>query len=145
MRPAGGIVTLRYVAFAIMLTASVWSCARAMNGQGSGPAVQGKLKKATIEVWVDRAGRCRTSTSPFFQVKKNAEKATWDIRTNADCNYDVEVKFDKGDGDPLETSCVRKNKTKIECDIATGAAYQRYEYSVIINGIVEDPEIEIVM
>jgi hypothetical protein len=126
-----------------MLTASVGSCARAMNGQG-GPAVQGKLKKATIEVWVDRAGRCRTNTSPFVQVKKN-EKATWDIKTNGDCDYEIEIKFDKGDGDPLVASCSRKNKTKIECEIDTAAAVKRYDYSVIINGIVEDPEIEIVM
>ena len=143
MRPAGVVGTLRYIGLVTALIATVWSCA-STNSQGPPGVLRAKLKKGSIEVWVDRANRCRTNTSRYFQVKKS-EKAVWDIKTVADCDFEVEIRFDKGDGDPLATTCARKNKTKIECDIHNDANVKRYEYSVIINGIVEDPEIEIVM
>lgn len=147
MSPARLLVQLARMTLVMVLTIAVGSCA-SMSGQGSGTPLQparAKLKKGRIEVWIDRANRCRTRTTPYFQVK-NSDKAVWDIDKHADCDFEIEIKFDKGDNDPLsavEAECKRKGKEKIECEIndVTG----RFEYSVTINGNVEDPEIEIVM
>ena len=141
MSAAGVSVQLARVAFVIALIVAAWSCG--LRGQGP-EILRAKRDKATIEVWVDRANRCRTRTTPYFQTKRNG-RATWEINTIADCDFEVEIRFNKGDRDPLAASCVRRNKTKIECDVDGAASFQRYEYSVIINGVVEDPEIEIVM
>ena len=103
------------------------------------------LRKGTIEVYRDAGNTCRTNTTPYFKVKKGRDrKVEWKIIDESGCTVsaDVEVKFDKGDGDPLPL-CSKKGKKKIECDLPKDAPEGPRKYSVWLGTQQEDPVLEI--
>lgn len=105
------------------------------------------LNKGTIEVYRDAKKECRTNTTLFFSVKKDRERvAEWKIEGDQSClkTLDVELKFDKGQGDPFPT-CDKKGKRKIECDLRPVTSEGVFGYSVWLGSATEDPEIQIEM
>ena len=105
------------------------------------------LRRALIEVYRDADNVCKTNTTPYFKVKKGRDdKVEWRIVDDTDClvpaEATVEVKFDKGDGDPL-TLCVKRNKRKIECVLRDDAPEGPRKYSVWLGNQQEDPVLEI--
>lgn len=109
------------------------------------PVQNAPLNKGTIELWRDASNTCHTNTTPFFRVKKGRErKVEWKINDPSGCTaaQEVEVKFDKGDTDPLP-SCTKRNRRKIECDLRENTPAGTAKYSVWLGSEQEDPVLEI--
>lgn len=103
------------------------------------------LNKGTIELWRDAGNTCHSNTTPYFRVKKGRDrKVEWKVSDPSGCatSQEVEVKFDKGDGDPLP-SCNKKNRRKIECAVREDTPAGAAKYSVWLGSEQEDPVLEI--
>jgi hypothetical protein len=125
-----------------LTSAGLLSCAARIASSGRA------LDQGSIQVYRDKDNTCRTSTTPFFAVKKSTmRKVKWEIADRSSCtaSLDVEIRFDKAptQGDPL-AACVKKGKRKIECDIRS-APVGTYPYSVYLGTAKEDPELQIEM
>ena len=132
----------------VVLAALSVSCATSMGLTGR------QLRKARIEVWRDKDDHCQTKTTPFFKARRSGN-GTWEIRDDSRClDSDaayVEISFDdKKETNPLQVSCSRRGKRKIECRVRGDADLRIYKYSVLIHPATgpdgkEDPEIQIEM
>jgi hypothetical protein len=131
-------MNVRMICVATMVALAGSACAsmRMMNAP---------LREGTIELWRDANNTCHTQTTPYFKVKKRQQsKVKWTIIDKTGCATatDVEIKFDKGDDDPLP-ACTKKGRRKIECPLPDNALEGPRKYSVFLGSEKEDPVLEI--
>ena len=108
------------------------------------PAASNKrVAHATIHV-VDVRGTCRIVTVPQTLELSNQERVQWTIIDLCDVTTgsDVVVGFTT---DPLDSSCIKRGRKNITCNVSSGATLGLYKYTVSATGAVtEDPELDIV-
>ena len=119
-------------------------------GCGRPAPLAGGTKKATIVLYRDASNVCKSVTTPRFKkLKSEGGNVSWKVDDEFDCqaaNDVIELKFDKGDNDPLP-SCGKKTdpgKKAIDCSVADANTTSGAKYSLWLNGTkLEDPELEI--
>lgn len=105
-----------------------------------------RMAHATIHLDLLPNRDCVITTTPQWLEVFKKEVVQWSIvdRCGLTSETDVEIEFAAGK-DPLDTSCTRRGKKKIQCAVNPEAARGNYKYNVKASGaLTEDPDLEIV-
>jgi hypothetical protein len=108
-------------------------------------------RDAIIIVWKDASQTCQVRTFPYRlpASRGNQDMVRWEIFDVDECttSTDIEIKFDKGDNDPLEVGCQRAGRKMIQCKVKRDAEpLGDHTYSVWLGRErKEDPELQIEM
>jgi hypothetical protein len=103
-------------------------------------------RMAHATIYIDQVGgSCQIQTAPQTLEAFKRETVQWSIVNRCPDALGSDVQIEFGGNDPLQTSCVRRGRKKIQCTIRNAAEYATYKYTVSVTGAVtEDPDLEIV-
>jgi hypothetical protein len=133
----------------VTLAAALGVCAIGLSGCASGRGLDGarsQTRDGTIATYLGPDNKCHTITTPRVPLSRGRRDVMrWKVKDDAKCRVDVEIRFDKGDASPFDTTCRLRHRGEIKCRVRADAEVKTTRYSVWIGDQVEDPELEIEM